>query len=449
MIEARPARAAGSRSQPDRFTTGRLATVIGVAGWAGLVLAARLVGLWAVRRDARAALPFPPLAARYDPRWNARALIPLALALLFLAVAPAAARSLRWRTLLVMAFAAGLAWALALAQVDGRVGLTGDGNYLDVVQLVHGPGTFLSAFVDRIGTYTQHVRAHPPGMVLLLWAMGRLGLGGSLAEGLMVTVAGCAAIPAVMVAAREVAGEDRARAAAPFLALAPAAIWIATSADALYAGVGAWAVALMILGTGRNGLRSDLLALGGGLLFGTGLFLTYGLVPLAIVPLTIAVARGRARPLLLAGAAAAGVAVPFALAGFWWLDGLRATIIQYHKSAASFRPQGAFWLVNLGAFAIALGPAIGPLLARLRDRPSWLLVAAALGAVALADATGLSKAEVERIWLPFAPWILLAAASLRMPQLGQGAEGSSPSLRWLLGLQLATALAIQLTVFGP
>lgn len=425
---------------------------VGLAGWAGLVLAARLLGLWAIRRDARAALPFPPLAVRYDPRWNARALIPLALAVIFLMLAPAAARSLSWRTLLVAAFAAGLAWALALAQVDGVVGVTGDGNYLDVVPLVRGPGSFLSSFVDRIGTYPQHVRAHPPGMVVLLWAMSRIGLGGYVAEGLMVTVAGCAAIPAVMMAARDVAGEDRARTAAPFLALAPAAIWIATTADALYAGVGAWAVSLIVLATSRRGLRADALALGGGLLFGAGLFLTYGLVLLALVPLTVAAARRRVRPLLLAGAAAGAVVVPFALAGFWWVDGLRATMAQYYKSAARFRPQRAFWLVNLGAFAVALGPAIGPLLARLRDRATWLLVGAALAAVALADATGLSKAEVERIWLPFAPWILLASASLRMPHSGrpgEAAEGSRPALRSLLALQLAASLAIQLTVFGP
>jgi hypothetical protein len=40
---------------------------------------------------------------------------------------------------------------------------------------------------------------------------------------------------------------------------------------------------------------------------------------------------------------------------------------------------------------------------RLRDRQLWLLVGAALTAVLLADVSGLSKAEVERIWLPFAP----------------------------------------------
>ena len=40
------------------------------------------------------------------------------------------------------------------------------------------------------------------------------------------------------------------------------------------------------------------------------------------------------------------------------------------------------------------------------DRGAWLLVGGALAALALADVTGLSKGEVERIWLPFMPWIV-------------------------------------------
>ena len=437
----------GHNGRLERFG---LAAVIGLAAWASLVLASRLVGLAVIRREPRAALSFPPLAVRYDPRWNARALVPIVVGIILLVVAPAATRRLRWPTLLLGAFIASLVWALALAQVDGLAGLTGDGNYLDVVPLVHGPGAFLSTFVDMIGTYTQHVRAHPPGMVLLLWAMRRIGLGGSVPEGLMVAVAGCAAIPAVLIAAREVAGEGRARAAAPFVALAPAVIWVATTADAVYAGVGAWAVALMILATGRVGRRSDALALAGGLLFGAGLFLTYGLVLLGLIPIVVALARKRIRSLMVAGAGVASVVTAFALAGFWWLDGLRATLVEYHESAAQFRPQSAFWLVNLGAFAIALGPAVGPLLARLQHRPSWLLVGAALAAVALADATGLSKAEVERIWLPFVPWVLLASASMWTSKSGgRGRAEPQISARWLLALQLLTALAIQLFLFGP
>src|ERR671934_194092 len=89
---------------------------------------------------------------------------------------------------------------------------------------------------------------------------------------------------AALVALREVSGKPAARRAAPFLALAPAAVWIATSADALFAGVGAWGVALIVLATRAPGAKGatptsrrsagmmldarGLSALGGGLLFG-------------------------------------------------------------------------------------------------------------------------------------------------------------------------------------
>jgi hypothetical protein len=65
-------------------------------------------------------------------------------------------------------------------------------------------------------------------------------------------------------------------------------------------------------------------------------------------------------------------------------------------------------------------------------------VGGALVAVALADLSGLSKAEVERIWLPLVPWVLLATSSL-------------PAVRrrtWL-GVQVAAGLALELAVIQP
>ena len=47
-----------------------------------------------------------------------------------------------------------------------------------------------------------------------------------------------------------------------------------------------------------------------------------------------------------------------------------------------------------------------------------LPVAAAL-AIAAADLSGLSKAEVERIWLPYAIWLLVATAWLTLPGFDQ------------------------------
>jgi hypothetical protein len=56
-------------------------------------------------------------------------------------------------------------------------------------------------------------------------------------------------------------------------------------------------------------------------------------------------------------------------------------------------------------------------------------VAAAVVVVLLADVSGLSKSEVERIWLPFAVWLVPAAGFLPRP-------------RWWLAGQAVTALMV-------
>jgi methylthioxylose transferase len=441
-VGSRSRRTHGRRLRGRRFEVHPLVprTAVPLILWTVLVITARWVGLGLIHRDPRAALAFPPLAARFDPRLDWRVVIPAAVAWILVLASPRMARTMRWRALLIVAFAAAAAWAVALAQIDGVPGLTGDANYLQDVLSIRSPGTFLSGFLVHIDQYTQHVQAHPPGFILLLWVLRRVGLGGFGWEAVVVIAGGAAAVAAAMITVRETAGEEAGRAAAPFLIVAPAAIWVATTADAFYMGVTAWSVALIVLATGREGKRSDGLALGGGLLFGAALFLSYGLILVALVPAVVILARRRFRPVMIAGAGVAVVAAVFAVAGFWWLDGLRATLVQYHAGVAQFRPQNRFALINLGAFALALGPAAGVAIARLRDRRLWMLVGAALIAVALADLSGLSKAEVERIWLPFAPWILVAGASL---------GGDRPMSRPWLGLQAAACLLMQLTIRGP
>jgi hypothetical protein len=49
-------------------------------------------------------------------------------------------------------------------------------------------------------------------------------------------------------------------------------------------------------------------------------------------------------------------------------------------------------------------------------------VAAALLALLVADLSGMSKAETERIWLPFAMWLLPACALLPRPRAWLAAQ---------------------------
>lgn len=441
-------RPASSGAVPSPATANGLdlwrAPLAGLAVWAGLLV---LVHLWGGSLNDRGEQIFqstPPLTGRVDLHLTWASLPALALAVAAVALGPRLARRLAWSRLLLAAAGGALAWAVLLALTRGTDGLLGPVrsplDYLHDVPLVVSPGAFLGSFVDRIGEYATHVRGHPPGMLLFLWSMDRIGLGGAGPAATLQVAGGAAAVPAALVALRELAGEDRSRRAAPFLVLLPAAIWVATSADAFFAGVGASGIALVVLATGRAGRRSDALALAGGLLLGAAMVLSYGLVLLWSVPLAVCLVRRRIRPLAIAVAGGLAVLAAFALAGFWWLDGLAATREQYRLGASRMRPYGYFLVANLAGFGLALGPAVAAGIATLRHRGTCVLVGSALVAVLLADLSGLSRGEVERIWLPFVPWVAVAAASLSVREL-------RPRL-WL-GLSAGVALAVQLGVRTP
>lgn len=426
------------RSRRPRARSALVPAPFALALWAALIAVAWGWGTALNDAGTRILLWAPPLAGRWDLQAQPEILVSIVLAAALVTRAPRLAPLLAWRPLLAVTALAALAWWVALAFAGGAIGISapleGPHEYLTAVPLVESPGNFISTFTERLGDYPTHVRSHPPGMVVVLWSLDAIGLGGSAWAAALVLLVAASSVPAVLLAARSIAGEETARRAAPFVALAPAAVWIATTADALFMGISAWAVALTLLAITNRGRRSDIQALGGGLLFGASLYLSFGLALVAVIPLLVAISARRVRPLLVAGAGVAVVATGFVALGFWWLDGLGAVREQYFLGVASTRPYDFFLLSNLAAFAVALGPAVAIALGRIRERRLLVLVAAALAAVTLADLSGMSKGEVERIWLPFLPWALLATAAL--PQ-GLTAQ------RLLLGAQLALGVAIQ------
>jgi hypothetical protein len=436
MVGASPAERAWPRE--------RLRGLAGLGIWAVLIGVAAVWGVQILHRFPQSRIFAPPLVAMWRPGAEPWLFVPVGVAGIVLVFGPKAAASLRWRALLWTAVVAAAAWAYAVSIGEGLDGPTRPlrhaNDYIHDVALIAGPGDFLTTFTEEIDRYHQHVRAHPPGFVLLLWGMDRAGLGGVGWEAALVVLGGAASVPAAMVALREVAGESRARFAAAFLAFGPAAVYVASTADAFFAGVTAWAVALVVVATGRADRRGDALALGGGLAFGAAAFLSYGMVLLAAVPLVVAIARRRISPLVFASVGVFLTVAAFATAGFWWVSGLAATLHQYGVSVARFRPYGYFVLGNLAAFAVTVGPAGAAGLSSLRNRRTWLLVGAALGVVAVVDLSGMSKGEVERIWLPFVPWVLLATSALVSNPLRNARP--EPSRAWLGG-NLVVTLALE------
>ncbi len=435
-----PALAVPRRARVRAFAPG---AAVAVALWAALILLARELVERIYDRGVNPHLGNAPLVGSLDPRVSWSLAPALCLGALAIAFAPRLAARLRWAALLAAAGVTSAGWAMALAVADGAgaiaAPLLSPYDYLVDVPRAGGPLFLLSSFSERTGEFAIHPAAHPPGLLALLSAMDEIGLRGEWVFAVLVLGGAALAAPSALVALRELAGEARARAAAPFVALAPCALWVATSADALFMGVAAVGIALLVLATGCRGLRCDTLAAGGGAILGLALHLSYGVAPLGLVVIIVAAGRRRVRPLLAGGAALAAVFAAFAAAGFWWFDGLQTARSLYGDGISRLRPYATFLLVDVAAFALAVGPATAAGLARLRHRGTWLLVGGALLAVAASDLSGLSKGETERIWLPFAPWLLLAAGTL----------GTARAARGWLAAQVGAAIVLQATIVSP
>jgi methylthioxylose transferase len=320
---------------------------------------------------------------------------------------------------------------LSLALVDGTRGigeiLQTPYEYLRTARKVTDVHLLLQEYVGRIPyssapkpNWPVHVAGHPPGALLFFVGLDRIGLGGGFAAGTVVTVLAATTAVAVLVCARVLGDETMARRAAPFLVFGPAAVWQAVSADAMFAAVAAWALAALAVAAKR---RSVVWPVVGGLLLGACVMLSYGLLLLGVLALTV-LALGRAWfPLPFAAVSALAVVIAFAALGFSYLDALPALHERYHDGVGGRRPASYWTWGGLAALAFSAGPLAGAgvaqLLSRARgylrdasNRAIAALAAAGAASVAVADLTGLSKAEVERIWLPFVPWILLSCALL-------------------------------------
>jgi len=190
---------------------------------------------------------------------------------------------------------------------------------------------------------------------------------------------------------------------------------MAVSADGLFAGVAISGLALACRGAARGRL---LASSAGGLVLGAALFLSYGLVLFGVVVLLALVLTVRRRglrrvavPWLAASAGVVAVAAIHLGYGFNWVTGLAQLRIRYYQGIASQRPFSYFvyanvaaWLVSCSPLAVGGSPAVQVLTLRRgappgQDRTVALLALSGVVAALLADASALSKAETERIWL--------------------------------------------------
>ncbi|GAA1960459.1 hypothetical protein [Microbacterium aquimaris] len=413
--------------------TGGRATVIGIGAALVLIVVAVTVPLaagWDVAtRAARSAddRAVAPLHGLWVPHVGLATAVAVLLAILAWRYADRLAGSLSWAALLPATFGAATAWMLALALVDGPTGISRVlGNpyeYLRTAREVDDIGMLLTTYISRIplaadDNWVTHVAGHPPGMLLFFVALVRMGLGADATAGVVVTLIAATLPAAVLTTLRLLGVESVARRAAPFLVFTPAAVFLSVSADAVIATVGAWGVAALAAAATRPRVLGSVgWAAVAGVILGATVMMSYGMLLLGVVALAVLARTGRWLALPVAVAAAAGVVLVFASGGFAVWEAYPVLAERYADGIASRRPY-AYWVWgNLAAFAICAGPVLGGALGAAavserarRDRVALWLIAAGAVMVLLADLSGMSKAEVERIWLPFVPWVTLAFA---------------------------------------
>lgn len=410
-----------------------------VAAAVALFALAVIVGAVRNRDGGKLRLHWPPLYADWLPHVGPGTVAAPVVALLVIAYGPSLARRLPWRALVPAVWAAALAWTVSLALVDGWARgiarrLTTSLEYLQSVGDVHSIHATLQDFTNHIlvgspDIWPAHVSGHPPAALLTFVLLDRIGLGGGAWAAAWCLVIGTSFAAAVLITLRCLCGEDVARRAAPFLALAPAAVWMGVSADGYFAGVAAWSVALLTVSATRTTRVPRLAAVGSGLLLGLTCYLSYGLVVFVVLAAAVLVIARTARPLPWVVLGVVPWVIAFTAAGFWWLDGYFTLHERYYQGAAKIRPYSYFIWANLAAQVVTLGPAAVAGLRR-TAAPLWrtarslragaperygalvLLTTAAFTMLLLADVSGMSKAETERIWLPFTVWLFGACALL-------------------------------------
>jgi methylthioxylose transferase len=404
------------------LTTTRTRRVRGELVALALLVAAIAVG-FGVRLSGNAHFPGAPEAfgewpvlGEWLPHVGIGTPLSIMLAIAVVAWGPDLAARLPWRRALALGYVAGIFWIVSLALIDGwqrgiAGQLTSQDEYLSAVPGITDIGTMLRTFSSRIldfqpDSWITHVAGHPPGATLIFVWLDRLGLSGGAWAAIVCILAGGLVAVAVPATVAALGKPELARATLPFIVLFPGAVWMGVSADALFAGVTATGIALLAW-------RTKLSAVGGGLLLGFGVFLSYGLALIAVLGLTVVFWPRKGlegfKLLGLAVLAALTVVVAFAWAGFWWFDGYHLVVERYYQGIANDRPYWYWVWANLACLTLVLGPAVAAGLPRAWRYP---LVAAAILIILLADVSGLSKSEVERIWLPFAVWLVPAAGLL-------------------------------------
>jgi hypothetical protein len=357
-----------------------------------------------------------------DLGWAAAALPVVAATVAAVLVLHRARMAWRWR----VAASAGLAGVLALAVAA----LTGGppawaapfnyaGEYPAGVGQVGAIPTFLGEFGAHLPLLPSHATGHPAGAMVVYALVARVWPGLTAAALATVAIGSLGAVAAGGLA-RDELGERGGRLALALWVVAPGVVlYLATSADAVFAAVLGAAVLAAHRGLVRH---SAVWTVAGGVLLWASSMLTYAAVLLLVFLGVRAVGLlGGERGWVLRWAAATTTVVVALAGGLWLATGydVPATVLAVHAAYQTAPGSAGRSLVHwLPGDLLAFGGMLGvPLLAALAARTAavvreraWASVdAAALATLLAAASWGFTKGEVERIFQFLVPLVLVPA----------------------------------------
>ena len=299
--------------------------------------------------------------------------------------------------------ASGWAYALQWARRSDIAAVLDDRHdYRHAIPQVK-PG-FFADYIDLLPKAPVHVKGHPPLSLGTVWFIDRLSPG-AFALSMVVLIGIGLTVMLVADVVRRTAGISVARAALPALTALPAVVWAFVSFDGLI--MFELALACWFATLARKQHPAALLAaVMCGVICTILIFSSYGAVVMLIIPAVI-LWENRTALIATAVTGLAGILF-FGGLGFWWWSGLFATVDHYESGISDIRPYWYFtFLASPAIAAISIGPAaIEGWFRRRAPLAAW----AGLIGVLAADLSGMSKGEVERIWVPFMPWLATASA---------------------------------------
>jgi hypothetical protein len=298
--------------------------------------------------------------------------------------------------------------------------------------LHHGVAYYISHFPALIPSLPQKVTGNPPGPLIAIHLLGIQTAGGLAA---LCIGTGALTAPLAYDLGRTLGGEERGRVAGVLTAFAPSLLlWGVTSVDYGFATLGLASACLLV--RGGAGPR-----IGGAVVAAVASFFSWLLFAIPAWAVLVALRhRGPRDALALAAGCALATLIFYgALAltlGYDPFATLKALDAVYRHGIAHTRPY-AYWLFGSPvAWGIGLGiPTAWSLLRGVAIRDPAALALATV--VILGAVLGFTKAETERIWLPFVPLACVAAAGTL----------TARGLRTAVGLLAAQAVAVELLFF--